>query len=44
MIPRLLSTVYHTLITKKNKNPVINFKVLQAKCTEKTKEVMSLVF
>lgn len=51
LIPMLLSTVYHALITeemwhivKKYKNPKIDFKVLQSLCYNKVKQVKSDLF
>lgn len=51
MIPRLLATCYHCLVVeelwdavKKYKNPVINFKTLQAFAYKKVKEVKSNLF
>lgn len=51
LIPRLLNTIYHCLITeelwdilKKHKNPVINFKTLQRLCTTRVKMLRTELF
>lgn len=51
MIPRLLNTVYHSLVTeetwnfvKENKNPTIDFKRLQFFTTNKIKQVKPEIF
>lgn len=51
MIPRLLGTVYHCLITeefwdllKKFKKPMVDFKLLESLCLAKTKELFPEMF
>lgn len=51
MIPRLLNTIFHDLVTeeiwdfiKKNKNPTINFRTLQTLTNIKVKELLSEIF
>ena len=50
-IPRLLNTVYYELIReeswnfiKKNKNPIINYKILQKFVIKKVKQIKSNLF
>lgn len=51
LLPQLLGRVYHDLVTeeiwamlKKHKNPVVNFKLLQARCTMRTKDLAKDLF